>query len=214
VLAVLAGVVVGVGVFMAWRMAQPYVEQAGEYLAGMRRLTELADLDRQVADRTPYAPDASGELTAVQVERFVRVQEQMRASLGARVGDVRARYQDLQRELDAGRRTLSFAEAASALSDLSAAFVDARRAQVEMLNAEGFSQGEYEWVRTRVYQAAGLEIAGLSLSDLQRLSRDTGDAGIELAEAVRADVPDRNRELVRPYVSRLQEWLPLIFFGF
>jgi hypothetical protein len=209
-LGVVASVVAG---FLAWRVAQPYVESASDYVAGFRALGELEELDRQVANTDAYAPAATGELSDAQVDRFVRVQERVRGALGARFAELQAKYKQLDRELDEGRRTLSFIDAASALSELSGLVVDARRVQVEAINAEGFSQGEYNWVRTRIYQAAGIEATGFTLDDLQRLAREGAERGIDIPEVTFPEVPIRNRDLVRPHVSKLKEWVPLAFFG-
>jgi len=213
VAAVLGVIALAVAGFFAWRMAQPYVENAGEYMAGFRRLGELSDLDRQVDNTAAYTPAATGELSDAQVQQFVRVQEHVRGALGARFSEIQAKYRQLDGGSDSGARTLSFAEAASALTELSSLVVDARRAQVEALNAEGFSQGEYDWVRTRVYQAAGLEVSGFSLDDIQRLARQGAAQGVELPEVALPEIPVRNRELVRPHIPRLKEWVPLAFFG-
>lgn len=213
VVALVAGVALAVGGYFAWRLAQPYVESAGDYVGGLRRFGELAEIDRGLTNTAEYAPAASGELTDAQVAQFVRVQERVRDTLGARFTDLQAKYAELQREFDSGVRTLSFAEAAAAFADLSSLFVDARRAQVEALNAEGVSQGEYDWVRARVYQAAGIEATGVSLQDLQRLARQGADAGISVPEVALPDVPARNRELVRPHIPRLKEWVAMAFFG-
>jgi hypothetical protein len=213
VVALLGAVALAVGGFFAWRMAQPYMENAGDYVAGFRRLGELGDLDRKVANTAVYEPAATGELSETQVQRFVRVQERVRTTLGERFADLQARYTQLDGELGAGQRTLSFGEAATALSALSGLVVDARRIQVEAINAEGFSQSEYNWVRTRIYQAAGIEATGFSLDDLQRFARQGPERGIDIPEVTFPEVPARNRDLVRPHVPKLKEWVPLAFFG-
>jgi len=214
VVALLGGVGLAVAGFFAWRMAQPYMKNAGEYMAGFRSLAELETLDRQVENQDAYTPAPTGELTVTQVERFVRVQERVRGTLGARFSDVQSKYQQIDRGLEGGQRTLSFAEAASALTELSGLVVEARRVQVEAINVEGFSQSEYTWVRTRVYQAAGIEAAGFSLDDLQRFARQgAAEGGLEVPEVTLPEVPERNRALVRPLVPKLKEWVPLAFFG-
>jgi hypothetical protein len=44
--------------------------------------------------------------------------------------------------------------------------------------------------------------------------KGTGIEGIEAPDIPIADVPAKNRELVKPFLSRMGEWLPLAFFGF
>lgn len=213
VVVALGVVALAVAGFFAWRMAQPYIENADEYMAGFRRVGDLEALDRKVANTTPYAPSGSGELSGAQVDRFVRVQGQVRGALGVRFTDLQSKYRQIDAEIGEGQRTLSFAEAATALSELSGLVVDARRLQVEALNAEGFSQGEYSWVRTRIYQAAGIEATGFSLDDLQRFAREGRGEGIDIPDVTFPEIPARNRELVRPHIAKLKEWVPLAFFG-
>lgn len=93
---------------------------------------------------------------------------------------------------------------------------EARRAHVDALNAEGFSSSEYAWVRLRAYEAAGIEVASridwTALQDLIR--KGTDQAGLPEPSMPVPDVPERNRELVKPHVGALQEWLPLTVLGF
>jgi hypothetical protein len=108
-----------------------------------------------------------------------------------------------------------FTELLSSLREITGIYVDARRYQVDALNKEGFSQSEYSWVRDRMFQAAGMEIGSrIDIEKLQEAIRNgTGLDGIRADDLPRPNVPAKNRELVKPYVSQMDEWLPLVFFG-
>jgi hypothetical protein len=189
------------------------LEQAREYVSNLGRLGELADLDKQIANRGTFSAPASGELTASQVERFVRVQRHMRQGLGARMKEIESKYQGLASD---SSRQPSPSEVFSGLADLAGLFVDARRFQVDALNTEGLSQSEYDWVKAHVYAAAGIEVVSrIDLSQIEEMARDgAAQVGVDPPEVPTPDVPDRNRQLVKPHLAEMKEWLPLAFFGF
>ncbi|MGE0043519.1 MAG: hypothetical protein AB7H88_19605 [Vicinamibacterales bacterium] len=218
-----AGLLLGAGLavagYFAYRAARPTLDSARAYLAGLSGLGDLSAVEAELTRTEAYAPPATGELTADQVARFVRVQQHVRDALGARMDEIEAKYRNLKLNRD-DAQAASVADALRALGEVSRVVVDGRRFQVEALNRERFSRTEYEWVRARVYQAAGHELAGgLDLGQVERLARGgLADAGVavpdvRLPSVPLPEVPARNRELVRPVADRLGEWLPLAFFG-
>lgn len=210
VILVLGAVVVTVGSYFLYRAASPLIQDARDYVQGM---SELSELDRQIEKRSSYDPPASGELTETQVQRFVRVQEHVRAQLGQRMNEIEARYEHLRS--NNSNEQVPFTELLNGLREITGVYVDARRYQVEALNKEGFSQDEYAWVRNRMFQAAGMEIGSrIDIEKLQDAIRNgTGLEGVRADRVPMPEVPARNRELVKPYVERMDEWLPLVFFG-
>jgi hypothetical protein len=90
--------------------------------------------------------------------------------------------------------------------------VDGKRAQVAALNDTGFSLEEYSWVRQQVYAAAGLALAQMDLRDIANAAQ-SGEREIPVEKTEAGDVPERNRELVKPYADKLREWLAFGFFG-
>lgn len=209
VILVLGGVILAVGSYFLYRAASPLIEDARQYVQGM---SELDDLERRITNRASYTLPASGELTESQVQRFVRVQEHVRAELGQRFSQIEERY----RRLNTGdRQDVPFTELLGSLREIAGVYVEARRYQVDALNREAFSQEEYSWVRDRMFQAAGMEIGSrIDLGKLEEAVRE--QTGLEGARADRLpmrDVPAANRALVKPYVDRMDEWLPLVFFG-
>lgn len=210
VVLVLGAIVVGVGAYFLYRAASPLIEDARGYLEGMSQLSEL---DRRIDNKSPYTPPANGELTEAQVERFVRVQQHVRAQLGQRMKEIEERYQQLKQ--DSGTNQVPFTELLNSLRDITGVYVDARRFQVEALNKEGFSQDEYSWVRDRMYHAAGMEVG--SRIDIQKLEdairNGTGLEGIRADRVRLPEAPAKNRALVKPYIEQMDDWLPLVFFG-
>ena len=210
VIAVLAGVVLAVGSYLVYRAASPLVQDARDYLRG---LAEIGELEKDIVNKSPFDPPASGELTEAQVQRFARVQQQVRADLGQRMRAIEEKYKHLAGTGENAPRP-AFGDLLNSLRDLSGVFVDARRYQVNALNREQFSQQEYSWVRDRVFQAAGVE--AINKVDLKKISdavrNGTGDH-IALERLPRPEVPAKNRALVKPYLSEMDQWIPLAFFG-
>ena len=207
---VLAVVLLAAGSYFLYRAASPYIEDAQSYLRG---LSQLGELEKNIANRTPYTPPTSGELTEAQVQRYARVQDHVRSTLGQRMREFEDKYKHLSD--NANNRQPSFTEMMSGLRDLANVFMEARRYQVDALNKEGFSQQEYSWVRLRMFEAAGVEVANMiDLTQVERAVREgTGLEDFNAPKMPQTDVPERNRELVKPYLKQFDEWLPLAFFG-
>ena len=112
----------------------------------------------------------NGELTAAQVERFIAVQTRVRNELDNKWdrdreevgGDSRQGRQQQQR-LDAQRIHGSvFSDIANDLPRWPQGAGQSRS------TSQRFSEAEYEWVRRRVYEAAGVELAGsIDLSKIE-----------------------------------------------
>jgi hypothetical protein len=210
VILLFGAIVIGVGSYFLYRAASPLIQDARNYLEGM---SQLDDLERQITNKSPHTPPASGELTEAQVQRFVRVQQHVRTQLGQRFKEIEQKYEYLRSASD--QNNVAFTELLSSLRDIAGVYVDARRYQVDALNKETFSQAEYSWVRNRVFEAAGMEIGSqIDISRLEEAIRTgTGFEDIGTDKLPKPDVPARNRELVKPYTGQMDEWLPLVFFG-
>jgi hypothetical protein len=187
----------GAGAFMAYRAARPLFENAEEPARDERR----------------FAAPASGELSQDQLDRFARVQTSIKEALGNSAGEIEAKYRALSARVD-GSRPPTMTEVMAVLSELSTVMTDARRARTDALHREQFSPAEYEWVRTRFYQAAGVSAASIRLEKMADAARrGTGIATIEAPSIARDAVPQKNRDLVRPMLRYVDDWLPLAFLG-
>jgi hypothetical protein len=211
VILVLAAIVIGVGSYFLYRAASPLIQDARNYVEGMSQLDEI---EKQLVNKSPYSGPASGELTEAQVQRFVRVQQSVRKQLGDRMNEIEQKYDYLRSRTDTSAQ-VSFTELLGSLREITGVYVDARRYQVDALNREGFSQQEYSWVRDRMFQAAGMEIgSGIDFEKLREAVRNgTGIDSINTDRLPVPNVPPKNRELVKPYIKQMDEWLPLVFFG-
>ena len=224
-LTVLVIAVIGLGVagYYAYRWAQPMIQSTGDYIERARQMARLGD---GIQNRAPYVPPASGELTALQVDRFIAVQTRVRDELGARWTEIETKSAEIREKtqnnqpasadgLPRDRRELTVAEFTSVFSDLANIYIEARRAQVDALNVQKFSDGEYTWVRNRVYEAAGMEVAsGIDLSKIEALARDSAmKTNVKLPDLPKPKVPEANITLVRPHLGKLKEWVPMAMLG-
>jgi hypothetical protein len=211
VVLVLGAIVAGIGAYFLYRAASPVLQNARNYLEGMN---ELGELERQITNKSSFAAPATGELTEDQVQRFVRVQDGVRGALGQRFREIEEKYQYLK-NTSGDQKEPSISDVLSSLSEIGNLFVQARRFQVNALNQEGFSQAEYSWVRDRIFQAAGMEVTQMvDLRQIESAVREgTGIENIGAPRVPSPDVPEKNRELVKPHLQKMNDWIPLAFFG-
>lgn len=202
----------GVAGFYAFRWARPMIERTANYLDRAREMSRLAD---RITNKSPYVPPANGQLTATQVERFVAVQTRVRDELGERWSAIETKSAEIREKTRADQRDLTLAEFTSVFSDLAGIYTEARRAQVNALNVQRFSDAEYTWVRRRVYEAAGMEVAGgIDLSRIEELAREGAmKSSVMLPDLPKAKVPEANIKLVKPHLAKIKEWVAMAFLG-
>jgi hypothetical protein len=186
-------------------------------VAEFASLGEVPAIERGVRNQSAYTPPAAGELTGAQVERYVKVQEQVRGMLGTRFEEFNRKYAELSKRMDKDQGTPLDAPAViGAYRDLARTYVDAKKAQVEALNAAGFSMAEYKWVRRQVYTAVGMPIMDFDVSrvieDIKE-GRPPSDAPGRVEGSVGPGGPEANQALVAPHKKSLQDNAALTFFG-
>ena len=198
--------------YYAYRWARPMIQGTGDYLDRARAMARLGD---RVENRAPYVPPANGELTAAQVDRFLAVQGRVRDELGARWTEIETKSAEIRDKTQNNQRELTFAEFTAVLADISNIYIEARRAQVEALNVHKFSDGEYTWVRNRVYEAAGMELAGgFDVSKIEALARESAlKSNVKLPDMPKPNVPEANVKLVRPHLPKLKEFVAMALLG-
>lgn len=198
--------------FYAFRWARPMIESTSSYLDRAREMSRLGD---RITNKSPYVPPENGELTAAQVERFVAVQTRVRDELGTRWTEIETKSAAIRDKTQDNQRDLTFAEFTAVFADLGGIYMEARRAQVNALNVQKFSDAEYTWVRRRVYEAAGMEIAGgIDMSKIEDLAREGAlKSNVTLPDIPTPKVPEANIRLVKPHLAKIKEWVPMAFLG-
>ncbi|MEY4636183.1 MAG: hypothetical protein RJA55_1981 [Acidobacteriota bacterium] len=213
-LVVLVIAIVGFGVagFYAYRAARPMFDNAADYVARARELSSLSD---QVRNQSPYTPPESGELTSSQVDRFIAVQGRVRSELGDRWTEFEKMAESLKQKADNQQSQWSFSDFTAMASNFMGIYAEARKAHVNALNVHKFSDEEFSWVRLRVYEASGMQLAGsFDTSAIEALVRGGAEqSGVAVPDLPMPKVPEANITLVRPHAAKLKEWLPMAMLG-
>ena len=213
-LIVFAIALVGFGVagFYAYRAARPMIDSAADYVS---RARELATLSDQVRNQSAYEPPANGQLTSAQVDRFLAVQTRVRSELGDRWTTFETKAEALKEKAAAKQSDWSFNDISAMFSDFTSIYLEARKVHVNALNVHKFSDEEFSWVRLRVYEAAGMQLAGsIDTTAIQEMARESVQkTGVSIPDLPMPDVPEANIKLVKPHAAKLKEWLPMAMLG-
>lgn len=203
---VLAGIGGVVGTYLVYRWGKSKVDT---YVTSVQQFGDAAKMDEQVSNKALFTAPSNGELTADQVDRFMKVQEGLETKMGARLKELDAKYDALSKS-NGGKASIT--ETFGAIKDLGTLIVEAKHAQVEMLNAQHFSASEYNWTRQSVYSAIGVPMAGNFTEALQKAAegKQTGDTPQDQIIGV---VPEHNKALVAPHAEKLKERAGWAFFG-
>jgi hypothetical protein len=180
--------------------------------AGFAELGSLPALERSVRNQRAFEPPASGEPSGEQIERLLQIQQTVRARLGERADEIEHRYRRLLAKDNA--TAVDLPELISAYRDLAAAYMDAKRAQVEALNQADLSLEEYRWTRSRAYAALGMPLMDVDVSRLiedVKAGRQPEGPAYRLTEASNAS--PAVQKLVEPHREALEANVGLAFFG-
>lgn len=195
---------IGGGFWLA-RSARSYIQSYAE-------LAQVAELNQRVVNRTPFQPPGDQRLTAAQLDRYVNVQRAMLDHLGNRMRELDSKYSQLSASLQEQGRDANIRELLTAWRDVVSLVVSAKEAQVNALNAAGFSLDEYQWIRQQVLMALGYGFLGLNLEAIAEDPAKLLEA-LEAPDTPDVDVLQFNRDLLRQYEDTYEDWLPLSFFG-
>jgi hypothetical protein len=181
-------------------------------------LGEVPAIERGVRNSATFAPPESGELTDAQVARYVKVQQHVRALLGSRFDEFRTKYAEMSKRMDKGQGTVFDAPSViGAYKDLASTYVEAKKAQVEALNASNFSLSEYRWVRQQAYAAIGMPVVDFDASkiidDVTSGRAPNEPLTPQVGGAIGPSGPEVNRKLVAPHKKMLEDNAALSFFG-
>ncbi len=205
VVLVVLGVGASVAVYLAASRARAYLQERGV-------LASLQGISKGVSNQSPFAPPATGELTPELIRRFAAVQEAMRAKMGARFQEIAAMQDDMLRRQAAEHRKSTPGEDVQNVGAMMGFVVQAQAAWMDALNEQRFSLDEYEWVRARVYAAAGSHLVQMNTRQLSAALKGSG-APVHAAAMAGDAVPQRNTELVAPYLPKMKDWAVMAFFG-
>lgn len=194
-LVVFALLVVGGGTAGYLFFIKPGLEYASEFA---RMGEEFEALNDDIVNTGDFSPPNDATVGEAQFRRFLAAQRQMRTRLEGRLEELDAKYEAMKSE--SGQQEMGIKDMIDAHKDLLDLILEAKRAQVEALNAQGFSLAEYAWVRNCVYRAIGQSVAVAAMAET---SPDTMPAEIDTATV----------EMVTPHREELMEMHALAWFG-
>jgi len=193
-------VVLGLGAYFGMKWL-------GVSMESFKRIGELDRLNSQVTNQAAYVPPSDLRLNQGQVERFVAIQQKMKASMESEATNFKASIEELESKFQGSNVQLSPREAVRYWNEFSQMLVNVKRAQVEAINAQGISLGEYRWVTSQALAAMGMPNVVLHVTNLKKAM----EAGGAQAEAIPSH-PD-NAKLVAPHQELLSETLLVALFG-
>jgi hypothetical protein len=208
IILLLLGIGAAGATYYIYRQARTMVSQFAE-------LRQVPDIERDIRKKDPFTPPSSEELTEAQLERLLKVQAHIRQRLGARFAEMEQKYKALSDKQEATLADVPTLMAA--YRDLAAAWVDAKRSQVEALNEAGLSLDEYRWIRDQAYRAMGVPFMDFDVGKIvEQISSGSSTADVEPGR-VRGSVgpsgPEINRQLIEKFRKQFEENLPLASFG-
>lgn len=187
--------------------------QVSSTLSQYAELATVPDLERSVTNRSPFTPPATEELTDSQIEKLVQVQAAVRQRLGAQIADFEAKYKALAEKEQAAATDAP--AILKAYADLARMWMDAKRSQVEALNAAGLSLEEYRWIRSQSYRALGMAYVDLDIGKLVDEAKRgiTSESAGRLSGAVSPEGPESNRIRLEKLRKTLEQNIALASFG-
>lgn len=173
-----------------------------EIFGGLAELqTEFQKLDDSIENRARFAAPGDGVLDEDRFERFLAAHRAMRGQLEGRLQELDAKYDQMKAELDEKGEEAGIGDVIGAYADLADLLIDGKRAQVEALNAQGFSIEEYNWTRDQVYRGLGESVAVAAI----------GQGGNRAN--FNQTVPQATMDLVEPHREELMESYVLAWWG-
>jgi len=203
---VIGAAVIGIG-YYTYLKVRSTVTQLAE-------LGQVHDIERGVKVQTPFVVPASGELTAAQVDKLMKVTSRVRERLEKDMAVFQRTYKSL-----ADKKETTAADLPALLSayrDLAVNWLDAKRAQVDALNEVGLSLDEYRWIRSTAYGALDIPFMDVDFSRIaDQVKNATGrsDATVLVGGAFAGKGPASNLKLVEKYRKQLEDYVPLASFG-
>lgn len=201
----LTGIAAGILGYYAYRQVSGTITQ-------FAALAEAPELEKSVRNREAYVPPDTEEVTDAQIEKLVKVQADVRKRLGDRMAAFEAQYKTLVEQKEAS--ITDGPKIVQAYADLATVWIDAKRGQVEALNATGLSVDEYRWIRHQAYRALGQPFVDMDLGKMIENGKSGVESGLgEMRGALGPEGPAANQARVAKFKKLLQDNLALASFG-
>ena len=188
-----------------WFVLRPIWNAGSDLVQGAKDWASTIDLGKDIHDTTPYTPPPDGRLTPAQVQSLVRVQEVFVAEMGADLGRLALRVQEVQ--ADRQGRDASLQDVATAYSELTTLLKRAREAQARGVNQAGLSRDEYAYIRRQAFAALPLLVEMPDLAGMPALPGMPELPGVDRDDEAAMAAARHNADLLRPHVPLLRKGL-------
>jgi hypothetical protein len=176
------------------------------------QLGQIGEIERGIRVKEAFAAPASSELTEKQVSQLMQVMAGVRDKTGQNAAAFERNYEALAKKKDA--TVVDLPSLISAYRDLASGYLDAKKAQVDALNAAGLSMSEYRWIRAEAYQALDIPYFAVDFTRLaDQVKSGTMPAEAPLDAVPTGTAPPRNKTLCEPHRKQLEDFLPFVAFG-
>lgn len=181
-----------------------FIKPGWEFASGIAELgTEFKELNESVEQpSSSFSAPSDGALDESTFQRFLETQRQMRGQLEGRLTELQEKYKQLDEEIEERGGQASISDMMGGYADLTNLLIDAKRAQVNALNAQNFSLAEYNWARERIYRAIGESVAVAAIAENPAA---TG--------RFQQTVPQETIDMVEPHRQELMESHVLAWWG-
>jgi hypothetical protein len=214
-LAIGCGIVAVVGIIAAAVVTYYVVHKVKSTVAEFAALGTIPDIERQVENQSPFTPPDSGEFTEAELDQLLAVQASLRGKLGSRFEVLDAKYKTLSESLKHRDATVVDAPAlVAAYRDLASTYLDAKKWQVDALNAQHLSLAEYRWIRKQAYAAMGISVMDFDVGEfIDEVKSGHKPEPQKAAIVVGPTGPEQNLKLVEPHKKALDDNVALAFLG-
>jgi hypothetical protein len=182
-------------------------------LTQFAELGQVPELERSVRNKSAFVPPVSEELTDSQIEKLLKVQADVRQRIGQQMAAFEAKYKTL-----AEKETANVTDVPALLAayrDLAKTWMEAKRSQIEALNAAELSLEEYRWIREQAYRALGMAYVDLDIArfvDDAKRGVTSSEPG-RLRGAIEPSGPETNRTRIEKFRKLLEQNVALASFG-
>lgn len=184
------------------------------HVKDVRALSALFLENAGVHNHSNFSPPSNGELTDKQVQQFVTIHNHILSQLGVEYARVCGKSAVFYKEYTSDAVS-SIGGMYACLDSLAPMLMRVKAIQIEALNQQELSLGEYRWVRERIYQALGEQGARFYIEDLFSTESPFAKAAVIKESKKAAEmVPLANVALVRVYQESLAERQLFVQMGF
>lgn len=204
-----------VGGFFAYQFV---IKPSMGVMQDVQQLAELDELNDSITNKAAFSIPNNNELTETQVEDYVGTLRFIRE-------DLRDEYEALKTSFTSldnisGNIFGNIRNITGMSQDLIGVVKEAKLSEIKAINEINYSHEEYTWVRERVLEAAGLGAYSFGVDQLTQLSEQSGSQTLQTLEedlqsnVDNANIPQKNIDLVQPYVEELSAILNFINLDF